>query len=340
MKLHYQQLEQHLIKQLAKIYFVSGDELLLTQEVIDLIRQTAAKAGFNERVRISAESNAEWAKQLYANSHSLSLFAEQRIVELDLRGAKLNQANSEMLVQYAENPPSHVLLLIYSNKLDKKSEQTRWYKAIEKSGVTIPIWPVTAEQLPQWIQKRAKKNNLALSHQAALWLAEQIEGNLLAAAQEIEKLCLLNPLGELDENALEHIIMNYAHFDVFNLVDSILVGDSKRSLTILKNLFDEDSEPTLILWALTRELRTMAELYRQTQQGVSLATLFAQFRIFEKRQPAVRAFQKRATSSRCWEWLLHASKIDRIIKGAEKGHIQDELEQLVLSMAASATNKQ
>jgi len=335
MKLPYQQLEQHLAKQLAKIYLVSGDELLQTQEAIDLIRHTAIKAGFSERVRISADASAEWGKQLYAEAHSLSLFAERRIVELDLRGAKLNQTTTEMLVQYAENPPTHILLLIYANKLDQKTEQSRWYKAIDKNGVTIPIWPVTAEQLPQWIQKRAKKNNLALSHQAALWLSEQIEGNLLAAAQEIEKLCLLNPLGALDEDALEHIVMNHAHFDVFNLVDSILVGNSKRSLTILKNLFDEDSEPTLILWALTRELRTMAELYRQTQQGVSLSALFTQLRIFEKRQAAVRAFQKRATATRCWDWLVQASKIDRIIKGAEIGHVQNELEQLVLSMAGS-----
>ena len=336
MKLAYQQLEQHLTKQLAPIYLVSGDELLLTQEAIDLIRSTAKNAGFIERVRITPESGMDWAKQLYASAHSLSLFAEQRLLELDLRGVKLNQATSDMLVQYAENPPTQTLLLINIHKLDQKSEQTRWYKAIEKKGVAIPVWPIPAEQLPQWILKRAKKNNLTLSNQAANWLAGQVEGNLLAAAREIEKLCLLNSDETLDQDALETMVMNHAHFDIFNLVDSVLAGNNKRSLSILRNLFTEDTEPTLILWALTRELRTMQEIHRQTKQGVNLATLFGQFRIFEKRQASVRAFLKRVAGTSIFEWLLHAAKIDRIIKGADKGHVQNELEQLVLSIAGVA----
>ncbi len=330
MKLPYQQLEQHLAKQLASIYLVCGDELLLVQETVDLIRSKAQKIGFSERLRIPVEAGNDWGKLLYANAHSLSLFAEQRILELDLRGVKLNQANNEILTSYAENPVPHTLLLISIGKLDQKTEQSRWYKSIDKKGIVIPIWPVTAEQLPQWIMQRAKKANLLLSQKAALWLAGCVEGNLLAAAQEIEKLCLLQPEGTLDEEALENIVMNHAQFDVFNLVDSLLVGNSKRALAILKNLFAEDTEPTLILWAITRELRTMAELLKQTQQGVALSSLFSQFRIWEKRQPSVRAFLKRTTVARCWEWLLHAAKIDRIIKGAEMGHIQNELECLVL----------
>ncbi len=333
MKLPYQQLENHLAKSLAPIYLVSGDELLLVQEAVDLIRKTAQKNGFTERTRIPAET--DWGKMLYANAHSMSLFAEQRILELDLRGVKLNQASTEILMTYAENPAAHTLLIIYTAKLDKKTEQSRWYKSLDKKGVVIPVWPVTLEQLPQWIMQRAKKANLTLTIQAAIWLAERVEGNLLAAAQEIEKLCLLQPEGTLDEQALENKIVSHARFDIFNLVDSCLAGNSKRSLAILNSLFAEDTEPTLILWAITRELRSMAELQKQTQQGVALSNLFSQFRIWEKRQPPVRAFLKRATAARCWEWLLAAAKIDRIIKGAETGKVQDELERLVLSMTAN-----
>jgi DNA polymerase-3 subunit delta len=335
MKLAIQQLEQHLAKQLASIYFISSDEILLVQEAVDLVRNAAQKKGFSERVRISTESSSDWGKLLYANAHSLSLFAEQRILELDLRGVKSNQANNEILQSYAENPPENTLLIISSHKLDAKVEQSKWYKAIEKKGIVISIWPITALQLPQWIIQRAKKSQLILTPKAAEQLAEQVEGNLLAASQEIEKLCLLKPEGTLDEHALQDIIANHAHFDIFNLVDSVLIGNGKRSLHILQNLLVEDTEPVLIIWALTRELNTMAEIQKQIELGILLPALFSQFRIWEKRQPPVRAFLKRNSLKRCWDFLLQATEIDRIIKGAEVGNVRDELERLVLNMAGS-----
>jgi DNA polymerase-3 subunit delta len=338
MKLPYQQLEKHLAKQLAPIYMISGDELLLVQETVDLIRTTAQKSGYSERVRITMDS--DWGKELYANAHSLSLFAEQRILELDLRGVKLNQANNTILAQYAENPAAHTLLLICIQKLDKKVEKNAWYKTIERNGVIIPIWSIPPEQLAQWILQRAKKINLPLAPQAANWLAQQVEGNLLAAAQELEKLVLLRPQSTLTEMTLENIIMNHAHFDVFTLVDSILIGNAKRALHILQTLFAEDIEPTLILWSITRELRTLSSIQTQIQQGTALSMLFSQWNIWEKRQAGARAFLKRATAAHCWQWLFKAAKIDRIIKGAERGNVQDELEQLVLSISGNAIIKE
>lgn len=335
MKLAIQQLESHTAKSLAPIYLISGDEILLVQETVDFLRKSALQKGYTERVRISVESGSDWGKLLYASSHSLSLFAEQRILEVDLRGVKMNQANSEMVQSYAENPPANTILIIVIHKLDTKALQSKWVKAIDKHGILITIWPVTSEQLPQWIMLRAQKAKLLLTKEAAARLAHQVEGNLLAAAAEIEKLCLLQPEGILDANALEDLIANHAHFDIFNLVDSVLAGNGKRSLHILQNLFAEDTEPTLINWALTRELNTMAEIGRQVQQGNPLSSLFSQFRIWEKRQPAVRAFLKRCTPAHCWDFLLQAAQIDRIIKGAETGHLQNALERLVLQMASS-----
>lgn len=335
MKLAIQQLESHAAKSLSPIYLISGDEILLVQEAVDFLRKSALQKGFTERVRISSDTGQDWGKLLYATGHSLSLFAEQRLLELDLRGSKMNQANSEILQSYANNPPLNTLLIIYTHKLDTKALQSKWVKAIDKQGILITVWPVTAEQLPQWIMQRAKKSHLLLTNEAAARLAHQVEGNLLAAAAEIEKLCLLQPKGILDADALENIIANHAHFDIFNLVDSVLAGNGKRSLHILQNLFAEDTEPTLINWALTRELNTMAELGKALQQGNALSGLFGQFRIWEKRQPTVRAFLKRCTPAHCWDFLLQTAAIDRIIKGAESGHIQNELERLVLKMTGS-----
>ena len=335
MKIAHGQLETHLTKTLAPIYLIRSDELLLAQEAMDTIRKAAQQRGFSERSRIPVES-ADWGNILYAEAHSLSLLATKRILELDLRGVKINAANSALIKQYASTPCADTLLLIYTNKLDQKSEQTAWYKAIDKAGVVIQIWPVAADQLPQWIMQRAKENNIALSQQTAAWLAENVEGNLLAAAQEIEKLSLLSLSSS--GNA-ENSMMDYAHFDIFDLVSSILNGNLERSLRILNNLLAEDIEPTLILWAMTRELRTLAEIHQQRKQGTALSMLFSKFHIWDKRQPGVRAFLKRHNQEACWAFLLHAAKIDRIIKGIETGNLRIELEQFVLKMGSSGIIK-
>lgn len=335
MKLPVQQLAQHLSKNVAPIYVVSSDDALLAQEAIDTIRDAANKAGYTERVRINIESSADWGNVFYSSTQSFSLFASKRLLELDLTTIKLNAASSKILQEYAQDTASDTILLIRTNKLDSKSEQSSWYKALDKVGVMITIWPITIDQLPAWILQRAKKLNLNLTKSAADYLASQVEGNLLAAAQELEKLRLLNFAASttIDEKAIETAVSDNAHFDIFTLVDSALLGNSKRSLRILESLAAEDTEPTLVLWALARELRTMAELAKQTQQGISLATLFPKYRIWEKRQPNVRAFLQRHKQQTCWELLTHAAQIDRMIKGAETGNVWDALGKLTLNMA-------
>lgn len=333
MKLNAQQITQHLAKKLAPIYIVCGDEPLLAQEIIDLIREAANQAGFVERVRIPVESGADWGKLLYAQAQSLSLFASKRILEIDLTVAKLTAANSKMLQEYALNPTADTLLLIRTPKMDSKTEQTSWYKNLDKAAVFIPLWPIPTEQLPAWILQRAKKLAMNMTQGAANFLATQVEGNLLAAAQELEKLRLLQTTETIDQQMIENAVTDNAHFDIFALVESALAGNSQRSLRILDNLAAEDTEPTLILWALTRELRTMAEMARQAKLGVSLGALFSQFRIWEKRQPSTRAFLQRHKQESCWGMLVTAAGVDRVIKGAEMGNVWSLLRGLVLKAA-------
>ncbi len=332
MKLAYPQLTQHLSKNVAPIYLVSSDELLLIQEAIDAIRAAAKKAGFSERVSTTAETKGDWEKLLYTDTHSRSLFSEKKIIELNLTHIKLNSTNGKVFEEYASKPLTDTLLIISTTKLDAKVEKTTWYKAIEKSGVVMPIWPISADQLPQWVMQRARKTNLQLTPQAAERLATLIEGNLLAAAQEIEKLSLLYPNQTLDHHAIENAVMDNARFDIFNLADSALLGDSLRCIRILKNLNDEGIEPTLVLWALTREVRVLADMQKQLQQGASLSSLFAKARIWEKRQAGFRAFLQRYKSGNCWDLLIHAAKIDRTIKGIEIGDVWNELELFVMQM--------
>ncbi len=332
MKLAYSQLSFHLTKNLAPLYWVGGDELLLVQEAVGAIRAAAKKLGFNERISMTPDPKSDWTKSLYADTHSRSLFSNKKIIELNLQQIKLNAAQAKIFEELVRKLPADTLLIMTTAQLEAKLEKTTWYKAIEKTGVIVPIWPVSAEQLPQWILQRAKKINLHLTAQAAERLAMLVEGNLLAAQQEIEKLSLLYPGTTLDENAIEDAVSDNAHFDIFNLADSALRGNAARCMRILTNLADEGIEPTLILWALARELRTAADMQQQIQQGAALPALFAKARIWEKRQAGFRAFLQRHTLESCWELLSTAAKIDRVIKGIDVGNVRDELESLVLRM--------
>ncbi len=337
MKITHLQLNQHLMKNLAPIYLISSDEPLLLQEAVDTIRAAGHKAGFSERVSTTPDAKSDLAKILYTDTHSRSLFASKKIIELNLSHFKLNSTNGKVFEEYANQPLADTLLIISTAKLDARLEKAAWYKAIEKNGILLPIWPITAQQLPQWILLRAKKINLQLTAQAAERLAALVEGNLLAAATEIEKLSLLYPDKTVDPQAIENAVMDNARFDIFNLADSTLQGDLTRSVRILKNLADEGIEPTLILWSLTREIRIIADIKHQLQQGASLSSLFAKARIWEKRQAGFRAFLQRHSMEHCWDLLIHAAKIDRMIKGVETGNVWDELEVfLTHAMTANA----
>ncbi|MCD6039558.1 MAG: holA [Gammaproteobacteria bacterium] len=336
MKLTYLQLTHHLTKNLMPIYFVSGDELVLVQETVDTICAAASTAGFDKQISIIAESQNDWKKWVYNNMHSLSLFENKKIIKVNLNHIKLNDTTGSLFEEHACKPLTDTLLIITAAKLDAKIEKTSWYKTIIKNGVVIPIWPIPAEQLPQWIIQRAIKKQLQLTSEAAARLATLVEGNLLAAAQEIEKLSLLYHSDKpLDYETIETAVTDNARFDIFNLVDSALLGDGLRCLRILKNLADEGIEPTFIVWAFARELRTLAEIKKQLEQGMTLATLFNKARIWEKRQRGFKAFLNRHTHNQCWKLLKNVAEIDRIIKGIEVGNVWNKLNALVIQIALS-----
>lgn len=330
MKLSLQKLKSHLNQALAPLYFISGDEILLIQDALTEIKEAAFTAGFSERIVITAEAGMDWEKKLYEETHGFSLFSNKKMVELNLMHIKLNANHGKILENYAQNLPSHSILIIATLKTDAKIEKSAWYQHIEQKGVVLPIWPISAEQLPQWLIQRAKKINLTLSKRFAEELALLVEGNLLAAVQEIEKLSLLQINGSFDFQTIDTLVTDNTRFDIFNLVDSALAGMSEKCLRILKNLCATQTEPTLILWALTRELRQQAAIKNQLKSGVSLNQLFTQFRIWEKRQPMVRAFLQRHDVQMIWACLVKAAKIDRMIKGADIGNVWDELQMLTL----------
>jgi DNA polymerase-3 subunit delta len=223
-------------------------------------------------------------------------------------------------------------LLIDIGKIDDKIAKSLWYKALESIGIVVTIWPISREQLPQWITQRAKKYKLAFEPHAANLLADYVEGNLIAAAQAIEKLYLLKPSTTIDVDLIHTVLTDQSHFTPFDLIDHLIAGDRTRTLHILDTLKLEGSEPILILWALTRELRLLAELAQQVKQGVTYDTIFQKHRIFSRRQAAIRHFLTKTNVIDCWRYLEHAAVIDRIIKGAMLGNVWESLQLFCLRL--------
>jgi len=336
MKLRYEQLDSHLQQGLQPIYLLSGDEPLQVMEAGDAIRRTAREQGFADREVLHVEGGFDWGN-LLAASDSMSLFAEQRLIELRMPSGKPGKEGGKVLVEYAANPPPDTLLLITCGKLDRSAQNSKWYKSLDKAGVTLIAWPVEPKALPGWVMHRMRSRGMQPTPEAAQMLAERVEGNMLAAAQEVEKLLLLYGESAIDADQVEQGVADSARYDIFELVDTALLGDTVRTARVVEGLRGEGVEPVLVLWAMLREIRAMAQMADALQQGGSVDAVMEQQRVWNKRKAPVRAGLQRHNLKR-WQLLLRrAGRIDRMIKGIESGNPWDELLQLALLMAGVRT---
>lgn len=332
MQLKPEQLAQHLKKQLAPIYFIYGDELLIVQEAADAIRAAARAQGYSEREVFNADKDFDW-NQLIESSNSLSLFAERRILEVRMPSGKPGDAGGKALREYAARPAEDTLLLIVSGKLDAQQRKSKWVTDLEAAGVGIPVWPVEVQQLPQWIRARMHGLGLKPTPEAVELLAERVEGNLLACAQEIDKLRLLLGEGPVDAAAVTAAVADSARFDVYGLVDAALAGEADRSLRMLTGLRGEGVEPVLVVWALARELRSLAGMAWEMARGESAGAVMTRHRVWAKRQPVVGKALSRLRPEGWQALLAGCARIDRIIKGLAPGNPWDELVHLCLRLA-------
>jgi len=331
-KLRYEQLFSHLQQGLQPLYLLSGDEPLQLMEAADAIRQSARAHGFGEREVLHVEAGFDW-NSLLAASGSLSLFAEQRLLELRLSSGKPGKEGSKALIEYASNLPPDTVLLISSSKLDRSAQNSKWYKALDAAGVTIQLWPVEPGTLPGWVMQRMRIRGMQPSPEAAQLLAERVEGNLLAAAQEVEKLLLLYGEGQINAEQVEEGVADSARYDIFELVDTALLGDASRTSRVIEGLHAEGVEAILVLWALLREIRALGQMAEELEQGASAESVMGQHRVWDKRKGPVRAGLQRHNLNRWQALLRRAGRIDRMIKGGEPGNPWDELLQLALLMA-------
>lgn len=324
MKLIPAQLEAHLAQTCLPVYFITGDELVLKNEGMQLLRKAAKQRGYTERSRLSAAAGYDW-DELHAVLQSTSLMAEKKLIELDFRDQLPPKQACVILEAYANNPSPDTLLLIELSKLDDKINRAAWFKALDRIGATLAYWPIAREQLPAWLQQRARKYKLTLQADAAKLLADMVEGNLVAATQMLEKIYLLKPDPVITVETLEPMVADQSRFTVFDLMEVVLNGQSEKALHVLHTLREDDIEPVLVLWAITRELRELAGIAKEVKSGVSLDTAFQKRRIFTKRQAGIRKFLQKNQPDDCLRHLVAAEHIDAILKGAAPGNPWDAL---------------
>jgi DNA polymerase-3 subunit delta len=317
LKLQPDNLSSHLAGTLLPTYLVSGDEPLLVMEACDAIRAAARHQGFTERTVLSVARGFDW-QQLGAAGASLSLFAERRIIELRLASAKPGKAGDQAIVRFAETPPADTLLLVVAPRLDRTAANAAWSKALGSAGGVVQVWPPEPPRLPAWIEERMRSRGLRPTREAARLLADRVEGNLLAAAQEVEKLVLLHPAeAELDEQSVRDAVADSARYDVFALTDAALAGQPPRALRVLGGLRAEGVEPPLILWALTRELRSLAAIGWRLATGSSERE--ATRGIWQKRQGIMLKAIRRLGLPGVHRLLQAAANADQIAKGQRPG---------------------
>jgi len=299
------------------VFMVTGDEPLQHAESCDAIRAWLRQAGFTERDVMHVDAGFSW-ESLLENANALSLFSDRKIIELRLGNQKLDKRASTLLQRYLDNPAPDNTLLIQAGRLTADAKRSAWFKQVEKNGLVVEIWPVEPEQLPTWISQRAAALGLSLSGDALQLLCARIEGNLLAAKQELDKLNLLYPGQAIDAEQVVEAVADSSRYDVFALSDAVLARDPARCQKILHVLRQEGVEATLVLWALTREIRTLLNIQRGLTTGVPYDTLCQRERIWGKRKPLMRKASQQIPATQLESLLKLSHDIDQAIKGQLK----------------------
>lgn len=318
MKLRPEQLGTHLKKGLSPVYLITGDEPLISEESSDLLRHHLQEQGFSEREVLHVDGSFSW-EYLLECANALSLFAEKKIIELRLGSQKLNKKSSEILQSYLSNPAPDNILVITADKLDGNTKKSAWFKAVDKSGVIIEIWPVETEQLPNWIRQRAAQIELQLDDEAIQLLCDRIEGNLLAAKQELSKLSLLFPRQVVSADDIVDSVSDSSRYDIYGLSDAALNGQSARCCKILQVLRQDGTEPPVVLWALSKELRSLAAIQQAQNNGQSFDAVCQRERIWGKRKPQARKASQRISSKQINTALQQCAEVDKIVKGMATG---------------------
>ncbi len=326
---------------LAPLYILHGDEPLLLVEASDLLRQAARAQGYAQRKILLVERNFCWS-ELFSAAQSQSLFDGRPLIDLRIPSGKPGKEGGQALQEYAarqikttaqhasEQHHNDIFTLITLPRMDMASQKSAWFSALEQAGVVIKIDKIERAQLPQWLVQRLSKQGQAFESglagkQAMQFLVERVEGNLLAAHQEIQKLGLLYPPGTLSLSQIQEAVLNVARYDVFKLSEAMLEGDVPRLVRMLEGLQGEGTAPVLVLWALVEEIRLLCKLRQGVDEGRPLSTLMREYRVWGLRERLLPQALQRLNKETLSGALTFAAQLDRQAKGLRDDRLPDDI---------------
>jgi DNA polymerase-3 subunit delta len=333
LKINAENLAAHL-NRLPRIVLVSGDEPLLVGEACDAIRAKARAAGFSERELHFAERGFDW-QALRMSSRSLSLFSDRKLIEIRLGGAKMDQDASAAVVELAESGADDTMTLIIGDKLDGKSQNAKWVTAIEREGWFVQVWPVDLPRLPTWIRARLAQRGVQTEADVPGLIADRVEGNLLAAHQEIEKLALLHPGEKIDAAAVLDAVADSARYDVLQVGLAAMSGQTSRAVRILDGLRAEGIDATVVLWGINKDLQWLARVAHLMRSGQSADMAMNAEYVWRPRQAAMKQALARLKVATIHGLLRDAAQVDRAIKGVRRSDAWLELQALVARFAGA-----
>ena len=333
MRLKPEQLPAHLRKpDLLPIYYLSGDEPLQLLEAADQLRARARALDYEERIVLDAAVGFDW-NELHEAAANLSLFSSKRIIELRLGESKPGREGGAALADYAAGCSADNLLLLTSGRIDRKTQQSKWFKALEQRGCCMQVWPVEAAALPGWIMARCRRQGKEISRDAAALVAQRVEGNLLAAQQEIDKLVLLAEQTDIDSDAALNMVMDSARYEVFDLIENVFLGRPERVARMLRGLKHEGVEPLNVYGALMWGCRRADAVSHDIARGNPKAHAFSAHRVMQRDQRGLGRLLDRFSPARLSGLLIEALEVDKALKGAQHADGWELLERFMLALA-------
>lgn len=327
------ELARHLSKgELPSVILLHGDEPLLIEESAAQVREAARSRGFTDRIPLSAESGFDW-NRLTGSSQTLSLFAERKLIELRLPTGRPGDAGTQAFVDYLAGAGDDVCLLVITGRLDARAKQAKWVKTLDKAGWALEHRALAPGQFQGWFQRRLRDRGLVLERETVQRMCHFLEGNLLAAAQEIDRVALFaGPDGRVDPDAVAQGMADHARFNVYAFIDACLNGDGVKALRILKVLKNEATEPVLVSWVVAKDLRLLVRLEHGLRKGGQKGSLFKSHNIWSSRAPLFNVALGRLGERELNRLTRRMARTDRVLKGRESGDIWRELDTLALMM--------
>lgn len=328
-----EQLAAHLERELRPLYVVYGDEPLLVIEAADAIRAKARQQGYSEREVLTVLPHFDWG-QLLAAGGNLSLFGDRKLIDLRIPTGKPGKEGGAALQDWCRNLSPDNLLLVTLPELDWREEKAVWFTTLVNAAVAIKLNAPPLAELPGWIAGRLRRQQQSADLDSLKFIAERVEGNLLAAHQEIQKLGLLYPTGALSMAQVREAVLNVARYDIDGLREALLAGDVGRLCRTLDGLMHEGEAPPLVLWAMSEEIRALTILRNGLDQGKPLDQLLKEAKVWGPRLHPVKKALQRLSTATLEAAMQHAGKIDRLAKGIGQGNIWEEFLRLGLSLSA------